>query len=329
MNFKATLLKLLYWAFIPTLLAFLLGFLNAWHPLFDSLSNFRVHLLLILLSLMVTLALFHEKPHNYRYLILTFLGGVYLYYINLPFKNIELDDKSHTFKQMQFNLSFRNSRIEEFKKYIVQHPMDVITLQEVTPAHQRALEELKTEAYKIEIKIEYPFIERKKGAYPYQTYCQFRGVGGGAILSKHPIDESKTLCLEGEGLLWTQIKIDQQPITVGSIHLHWPFPYSQQEQIETIRPILEKMPKPSLISGDFNAVSWSDAVDKVATYSHTKVVDGMRWSISLKKQLPLLPFMKLSIDHLLLSEELEVQTLKVEKDLGSDHFPIVSEVKYR
>jgi endonuclease/exonuclease/phosphatase (EEP) superfamily protein YafD len=227
---------------------------------------------------------------------------------------------------MQFNLSFRNQEMDKFKEYILEHPVDIITLQEVTDEHRAVLESLKIDGYNLSIKKEYPFIERKKGAYPYQVYGAFRGVGGGAILSKYPINKEKTVIVEGQGFLWAEIMIKEQPIYVGTLHLFWPFPYSQQEQIKLLRPIFENIPKPTLISGDFNAVSWSDAVNKVATYSNTKVVDGMRWSINLKSQLPLFPFMKLSIDQLLLSEELSVKNIKVEKSLGSDHLPIVSEI---
>ena len=324
---KKFVLTLLYFALIGTALPFLLGFVNSLHPLFDSFANFRVHLLVIVLALTFMIAFFHEKPYNYLFLITTILGTFFLYLINQPFSpKPSTLDKNATFTQMQFNLSFKNQEMDKFKTYILEHPVDIITLQEVTDEHRAVLEELKIDGYNLSVKKEYPFIERKKGAYPYQVYGAFRGVGGGAILSKYPINKEKTVIIEGQGFLWAEIMVKNQPISVGTIHLFWPFPYSQQEQIKLLRPILENIPKPTLISGDFNAVSWSDAVNKVSTYSNTKVVDGMRWSIDLKSQLPLFPFMKLSIDQLLLSDELSVKNIKVEKSLGSDHLPIVSEI---
>jgi endonuclease/exonuclease/phosphatase (EEP) superfamily protein YafD len=324
---KKIVLSLLYLVLIGTALPFLLGFINSVHPLFDSFSNFRVHLLIILLALTFIIAFFHEKPYNYLFLIITILGGFFLYRINQPFlaKPSTLETNT-SFKQMQFNLSFRNQRIDKFKEYILKNPIDIITLQEVTSEHRGVLEELKTDGYHLSIKKTYPFIEWKKGAYPYQVYGDFRGVGGGAILSKYPINEEKIVTIENQGFLWAEVMVKNQPIAVGVIHLFWPFPYSQQAQIAHLRPVLENMPKPILISGDFNAVSWSDAVNKIASYSDTKVVEGMRWSIELKSQLPLLPFMKLSIDQLLLSEQLMVKKIEIEKSLGSDHLPIISEI---
>ena len=330
MQIKKIFLVLLYLSLISISIPFLLGFFNTLHPLCDSLSNFRVHLLVLLLAIFVLIVFLHEH-RNYQlfYIILLSFGGFYLYHILQEFHPLPLSQKkNHQIKQMQFNLSFRNQEIDKVIEYIKKNPMDIITFQEVTDAHREALQTLQIEGYGVEFKKDYPFIERKKGAYPYQAYCEFRGVGGGAILSKYPINNEKTVCIQGEGLLWAEVQTPEQSIYVASIHLFWPFPYRQQKQIKTLIPVLTHIPKPTLISGDFNAVAWSDAVEKIAKASNTKVVKGLRWSIELKKQLPLLPFMKLSIDHLLISKELEIEQINVKKGLGSDHLPIVSLLRY-
>jgi endonuclease/exonuclease/phosphatase (EEP) superfamily protein YafD len=330
MKIKKIILILLYLLLIGVALPFLLGFVNGLHPLFDSFTNFRVHLLIILIPLTLLITFFHQKPYSYLYLFTTILLGATLYFITQPFTPKPLDStKRYTLKFMQFNLSFRNQQLDEFKAYIKKNPVDIITLQEVTSAHQESLEMLKTDGFGMSIKKEYPFIERTKGAYPYQYYCAFRGVGGGAILSKHPINLKKRLCIEGQGLLWAEVEVEKQPITVASIHLFWPFPYEQPKQLSLLKSPLESMPKnPTLISGDFNAVAWSHAVNQVAKASNTKVVEGLRWSITLKEQLPLLPFIKLSIDHILLSKAFQVKSIDIKEDLGSDHSPVVAEIGY-
>jgi len=54
----------------------------------------------------------------------------------------------------------------------------------------------------------------------------------------------------------------------------------------------------------------------------------MRWTINLKKQVSLIPNFQLPIDHVLISKEFQVAKIFVEKDLGSDHLPVVSELRY-
>ena len=330
MQTQKTLLILLYLAFIVLGIYFLLGFFNNLHPFFDSLSNFRVHLLIILLPIMMVIPFFHKnKTYQLLYALLLIASGFYLSLLLKPFqtKTIPIEKTQHI-TQMQFNLNFRNKEMHRFITYIKENPIDIITLQEVSDEHREKLQELQVEGYGINFKKDYPFVERTKGIYPYQVYCEFRGVGGGAILSKHPINEERTVCIEEEGLLWAEVQLPEQSIYVASLHLHWPFPYRQQEQINIIRPVLSHIPKPTLISGDFNAVAWSDAVKKITQASDTNVVNGLRWSIELKEQLPLFPFMKLSIDHLLLSKELEVERIEVKEGLGSDHLPIISTIRY-
>ena len=308
---KKIIKQLIYVVFISIAIPFLLSFLNSLHPLFDSYSHFRVHLLLILLPTMLILAFFHKLKNMLIYFMFIILGAFYLYYINRPFIAQTLDkEKTSQLKHIQFNLNFRNAHMDEVLKYFKESSADVITLQEVTVAHQQKLYEI-------------------KDAYPYQAYCEFYPVVGAvAILSKHPFVAEQSECLQKRGLLWSQINVNEKPINIVSIHTLWPYPYGQPKQIQDIKPIFKHIKGSTLISGDFNAASWSHTVKQIEEASNTKVVNGMRWTIDLEKQLPLLPNFKLPIDHVLLSEEFQVETIFVEKSLGSDHLPVVSTIGY-
>jgi len=308
---KNTIKILLYLAFLGLAIPFLLSFLNAFHPLFDSFSHFRVHLMLALIPTMLILALFHERKNRLLYFGLVAMGALYLYVVNQPFTPKAIDPaKTHTLKHIQFNLNFRNQEMDKVMEYFKNSNADVITLEEVTIAHQMKLQEMKE-------------------AYPYQTYCEFYPlVGAVAILSKHPFNEKKSACLKSQGLVWSQIMVNEKPINIVAIHTLWPFPYGQHQQIRDIKSIFKKITPPTLIAGDFNAVSWSHTVKEIEEASNTKVVEGMRWTIDLEKQVPFIPHFKLAIDQLLLSSEFQVANIFVEKDLGSDHLPVVATMKY-
>ena len=307
---KNIIKQLIYVVFISLAVPFILSFFNSVHPLFDSFSHFRVHLLLMLLPTMLVLAFFHKQRNMLIYFVLIMLGAFYLYHINQPFVAKTLEkEKTNTLKHIQFNLNFRNQRMDEVMEYFNNSKADVITLQEVTQAHQEKLEELK--------------------AYPYQTYCEFYPVVGAvAILSKHPFVDKQSACLKGKGLQWSQIMVKEKPINIVSIHTLWPFPYGQPKQVQSIKKVFQKIKGLTLIAGDFNAVSWSHTVKEIERASNTKVVEGMRWTIELEKQLPLIPNFKLAIDHVLISDEFQTKNIFVEKNLGSDHLPVVSEIKY-
>ena len=304
--------QLIYVVFISLTVPFLLSFFNSLHPLFDSYSHFRVHLLLILLPTMLLLAFFHKTRNTLIYLFLVLLGSFYLYGINQPFVPQKINkDKPHTLKHIQFNLNFRNQKMNSVISYLKKSNADVVTLQEVTTSHQDALS------------------QALSSTYPYQNYCKFYPVVGAvAILSKHPFNEKNSACLEKRGLVWSQILVKDQAINIVSIHTLWPYPYGQPKQIQDIKPIFQQMKTPTLIAGDFNAVSWSHTVKEIEKASNTKAVEGMRWSINLENQVPLIPNFKLAIDHVLLSKEFQVEEIFVEKSLGSDHLPVVSSIRY-
>jgi len=308
---KNIIKQLIYVLFISLAVPFTLSFFNSLHPLFDSYSHFRVHLMLALLPTMLVLALFHKRKNMILFFGLVVMGSLYLYMVTEPFTPKAIDKtKTHTLKHIQFNLNFRNQEMDKVVEYFKNSNADVITLEEVTVAHQMKLQEMKE-------------------AYPYQAYCEFYPVVGAvAILSKHPFNKENSACLKAKGLQWSQIMVNEKPINIVAIHTLWPFPHGQPEQIAEIKQIFKKMSTPTLIAGDFNAVSWSHTVKQIEEASKTKVVEGMRWTIDLKKQVPLLPNFKLAIDQLLLSSEFQVINIYVEKDLGSDHLPVVATMKY-
>lgn len=329
LNPKNIIKKLLYILLITMAVPFLFGFLNFLHPLFDSFSHFRVHLLLMILPTMLLLAFFHEVKNMLIFFLFILLGIFYLYYINQPFKAQPITkNRTHKLKHIQFNLLFNNKKIDKVISYLQESSADVITLEEVTKAHQEALSSMRYEDYSLEFNSKFPYVARKQGAYPYQIYCPFQSVGSVAILSKHPFNEEQSVCLKYQGLLWQQILLDKKPINIVAIHTYWPYPYTQPEQIEKIKPIFKHIKGSTLIAGDFNAVAWSHTLKEIEKASHTKVVEGLRWTIELKKQLPLIPHFKLPIDHLLLSKEFQVKSIFVDKELGSDHRPVVSEIWY-
>lgn len=308
-TFKPTLALLLFAIAIPLLL----GFVNFLHPLFDSFSHFRVHLLLMAIPLLLLNAFFYKKPIKLLYLLSFLIASLYLYFILQAFKPISVvaEEKTKMLKHIQFNLNFRNEKMDSVVSYFQESNADVITLEEVTKEHQGYL------------------MSMKEGAYPYQAYCEFYPiVGGVAILSKYPFKSENSICLEKRGMLWSQIVVEEQAINIVAIHTLWPYPYGQPEQVEEMQTILKKIKTPLLIAGDFNAAAWSQTVKKIEKASHTKVIGGMRWTINLKKQVPLIPNFKLSLDHVLISKEFQVKKIFVKKDLGSDHLPVVTELYY-
>ncbi len=298
---KTLLYKITITGLIFLSVVILLGFLSFVHPLFDSLAHFRIHFLTILVCLLVMLFFLISGKMRYAIAFILLSIALYMLYI-LPSPVIaSIICKKERIEMMQFNLRFDNKHIDKLKTYLSQESsIDVATFQEVTYAHKAKLEELKDK-------------------YPYQAYCEFATVGGEMIISKYPFTNNGG-CLKGQGLVWREIDTGNKKFSLVSLHLHWPYPYSQYNQITTLSKELEQIKGPIILGGDFNAAPWSHAVERIANASHSHIISGVRWSI--KVNTPITPIW-LPIDHVLTSD-FKVANIIVGDDLGSDHLPILS-----
>ena len=272
------------------------GLLQNLSPAMDSFSHFRIHFAVVLGLCAALLLVVGSGVTRWAALVPALLacGWVWLFASQAP----HLDKARGDLRLVQFNLNYRNPVMDRVADALTAMDADIITLQEVPPAHEMTL--------------------RGMQAYPHQTHCFFREyIGGVSILSKHPL--SGTECAKGEGLVMAQVNAPGGAVTVASIHTYWPWPYSQHAQIDRWVPRFAKAWGPMIVAGDFNAAPWIHAVAKVAEASRTKVVPGLRMTIEVMG-------VPIPIDHALLSEEFCGLYAQVGPEIGSDHFPILVEI---
>lgn len=292
--------------FISTLVV-LSGFLNTIHPFFDSISHFRVHFLALLIFLLIILFILTRGKKRYAIffaIIITSLVCLNTFLISVYILRVSTIVFKHNITMMDFNLRFDNKHIDKVQDYMRKNRFDVVTLQEVNDKNRAKFEELKDQ-------------------YPYQAYCEFTGVGGEMILSKYPFTNQGN-CLKGRGLLWREVVVDDTRFSLVALHLHWPYPYGQYEQVTTLSKELEQIKGPIVLAGDFNASPWSYSVERIAKASGSELISGVIWT--KKFDTPILP-MWLPIDHFLVSG-FYVEGIKVGDDLGSDHLPILMHLKF-
>jgi endonuclease/exonuclease/phosphatase (EEP) superfamily protein YafD len=168
-----------------------------------------------------------------------------------------------------------------------------------------------------------PILEALRGDFPHQHFCPFATVGGTAVLSRWPPTGAPPVCGGNSGMAAMQVATPDGPLWIVSLHLHWPYPFRQPEQLASLLPVLEGLGGPVLVGGDFNMVPWSHTVRAVAqaTRSASAGYAGGTFAFSYERDgrnlaagLPELP-----IDHVLVPETgLPVSVMRRER-LGSDH----------
>jgi len=284
-------------------LGLVMGFFNTQHPALDSISHFRLHLAVLLGLTAVPLlfasrrrtgvaalavaavALFSTSPQS--------LPG--LATVSEAFEGAQGD-----YRLMQLNLRFDNRTPEEVHALIGRVQPDVITLNELS---EKWIDEL----------------AKLSKAYPYRLLCDQL-----AILSRRPFQGITSRRCYGQTLATAGVNFDGREVIVASIHLGWPWPFKQAEQIDEVLPILRSLPGAVILAGDFNAAAWSAAAARVAKVGDMTLVPSAKptW-LPLGAPRWLRPWFGLSLDHIYFKGNIAIKSDRIEGNVGSDHLPTV------
>lgn len=293
------------------------GFLGAWHPALDSVAHFRAHLA-ALLALVALPALFLPGIRRIGWTAL--LLGAVAFASTLPGLSLpgispvsaafqQKDTRNAVYRLLQLNLRFDNRTPEKVLSLIGRLSPDVITLNEVSRYWA-------------------PKLALLEKAYPYRILCAVdSNVGATAVLSRRPFDAGTTGECRVDGSMSTAtIDFGGRAIAVAALHLEWPWPFEQPEQIDRLAPHLAALAPTALVAGDLNAAPWTEAVRRVAAAGGLTRAPaaGPTW---LWRRLPvgLRPWLGLTIDHVFSKGGLVIHSVTIAEPVGSDHAPLLVE----
>ena len=115
-------------------------------------------------------------------------------------------------------------------------------------------------------------------------------------------------------------------ITIYAIHPTPPVPGENDKSTERDAEILmvgkksKENPKPSLVIGDLNDVAWSYTTELFL--KNSEMADPRRGRGLFNTFHAKVPLFRWPLDHIFLSKHFGLASLKVQKGIGSDHFPI-------
>jgi endonuclease/exonuclease/phosphatase (EEP) superfamily protein YafD len=107
--------------------------------------------------------------------------------------------------------------------------------------------------------------------YPHQQFCRFSAWSGMAVLSRFPA-VAEGICSDGRGMAGLRVEGPDGPFWALSVHLHWPWPHGQAQQVDRLLPQLLALEGSVVIGGDFNMVSWAHSVRSIAAATETQRV---------------------------------------------------------
>lgn len=197
----------------------------------------------------------------------------------------------------QKNMRFDNSDLDALYADITDFAPAIVTLEEVSEANL-------------------PLLDMLRPDLPHQLICPAHRVGAVAILSAYPMEA--TDCREGSGYASARVISPDGPVSVVALHLHWPWPHGQAAQVDALIPVLEALPRPVIVAGDFNMVPWADAPRRIAGATGTRFIRPMEITFMLR-------FYPLPIDHVLVPENVAAGQQRRGLD-GSDHHGLVARI---
>lgn len=303
-------------AFVPLLLAgmsfpIVVGFFGRYHQVFDAFSHLRFHLAV---GMAVVALLLIVLTRHRREALLGLVFAVAAIATTAPSMLAPIvpaataapDGNLAVYRHMHLNLRFDNPEPGKALSLIGRLKPDTITLAEVSDEWK-------------------PRLQLLRQTYPYGVICNVeRHIGGVAILSRRPFAAGGEPSCMMEGIMARgTVLFGDRPVDIAALHLGWPWPMGHHWHIGQLRPDFEALGKDAILTGDFNAVDWSDAVRRVADYAGMRALPvGPTW---LHRDLPKSwkPYVGLPIDHALVKGDIRVLSAIVGEDAGSDHLPLV------
>lgn len=164
--------------------------------------------------------------------------------------------------------------------------------------------------------------------YPYSKFVPRGGGSGLAVLSRYPLESAEILTLDASThpALFCRINLDSTTLSVFTMHPPTPmrrdkFDY-RNGQFRQAAAILKTTPEPKLIIGDLNTTVWSPYFAELLKDSglrDARLGNGLypSWNAILP------PFLGIPIDHCLISEKIEVERIATNGYFGSDHRPLL------
>jgi endonuclease/exonuclease/phosphatase (EEP) superfamily protein YafD len=287
------------------------GLFGPWSVAADAFSHFRIHLAIVALLLAACALSLNWQVSAIAAVIALVNFGLAFNYDRSP--RVRSADGT-ALKVMTINVLYRVDNDEQILAQIAVENPDVVFFQELTRARAGLL-------------------DRLQALYPWQISCAGDWKCDVAIVSRHrwesaqaqPVGATRTK------MAWARFGPEWSNTLVASVHLQWPLVSDQSAQLQSVTKFLANHRGPVIVAGDLNAAPWSAAVRSFTRQAHLFSAGGFvpTWPRRTfgQGQSCVLCVPQLQIDHVFVSTQFRVLSVRSGADVGSDHLPLIAELE--
>ncbi|MFN0121510.1 MAG: endonuclease/exonuclease/phosphatase family protein [Blastocatellia bacterium] len=167
--------------------------------------------------------------------------------------------------------------------------------------------------------------------YPHRMLATYFGLGGVLVLSRYPLTRAPVMDRPDWDVSGLAARVDFHGRPVSLIALHPPSPESAQgmhmrnRMLDVVAGAARDLPSPLILIGDLNTTMWSPSYTRLESGSGLR---NARRGFGLLPTWPtFLPVMYIPIDHCLVSPDIEVIQCRTGRRVGSDHLPLVVDLR--
>ena len=281
--------------------------------LLELMSHFQLYYFISALVLSVLLLI----GKQYRFLIVAVLAvtlsGVQL--IPFYFDAAETNTKQNgqPVSILLSNVLTSNQDFPALFEYIAKVSPDIVVLQEIDSLWAEHLRSLAAD-------------------YPFQLIEPRNDNFGIALLSRIAPKQATTISLGSAGLpsIWAEFSMPSVNFTLLATHplppINTQYYQYRNEQLQAAAEHLSMQRGPKILVGDLNITPFSSEYrDLESSTGLTNTRYGFGYLATWPAGLPVL---QIPIDHVLVSDEINVVNVNVGPDIGSDHLPILAKLVF-
>jgi endonuclease/exonuclease/phosphatase (EEP) superfamily protein YafD len=306
--------------FIKIIFMCFMGFaLVAFWPIENTVSevflNFCLQYFLSALIFLVIFCLSRQWKMAVMASLIMLYAGLFL----IPFLRTAHVLKADRFEDitiLQFNVSYDHEDVRKVVSWITEKAPDIVVIQEATPDICEHLKDLSV-------------------SYPHSLSNPKMGAYGMVLYSKLPLQHYERSFIGNFTNEYTTVAFQtpekQIPFILIELHAFWPFGGrgldERRYELSSISNIIARFPDTrKLLIGDLNTTPYSPYFKDLEKVSGLRnAMRGSNFYGTWPNFLP--PPLRIPIDHLLVSDKIEVLERQVCPDWGSDHLPVISKIR--